>query len=322
MITLVVPIYNMEQYLPRCLDSIRAQTCPDFEVVLVDDGSTDASPALCDSFAASDPHRVRVIHKPNGGLSSARNAGIDAARGEFLIFPDPDDWLEPDYVEAFLNFQRQYQADLVSLGHYVDTDDGTSPGCVNSDAIVMDGPRGQHSLLLGPRIHGFSWSKLYRTDLIRAHGLRFPEQMGTTEDLHFAYRYLAHCRTVCHIPTRRVYHYCQREDSSTRGSFSPEKMNTIRTYEYIISDCAERDPDLAQAARDAICTAAVNLLWEYELTAQPDPDARSYLLSRIRRLLPGYLRQSRFGFGRKLQALLAAFSPRLFLYIKKAARRF
>ena len=91
MITLVVPIYNMAQYLPRCVDSLLRQTCRDFEIVLVDDGSTDASGAMCDRYAADHPGHIRVIHKENGGLSSARNAGIDAARGEFVIFPDPDD---------------------------------------------------------------------------------------------------------------------------------------------------------------------------------------------------------------------------------------
>ena len=89
MVTLVIPIYNVEDYLPRCVASIQAQTCRDFEVVLVDDGSTDSSGVLCDGYAA---------------------------RGEWVVFPDPDDWIEPDYVEMFLHFQRQYQADLVCLG--------------------------------------------------------------------------------------------------------------------------------------------------------------------------------------------------------------
>ena len=184
MITLVVPIYNMAQYLPRCVDSLLRQTCRDFEIVLVDDGSTDASGAMCDRYAADHPGHIRVIHKENGGLSSARNAGIDAARGEFVIFPDPDDWIEPNYVEAFLHHQRLYRADLVCLGHYVDTDDASVPAGSGKETSLLEGADGQRSLLLGPRMQGFSWNKLYRLDIIRRFGLRFPDGMGTTEDLY------------------------------------------------------------------------------------------------------------------------------------------
>ena len=106
MLTFAIPVYNMESLLERCMDTMLSQTCRDFEIILVDDGSTDASPALCDAYAAAHPGLIRVVHKPNGGLSSARNAGIDAARGEFIVFPDPDDWVEPEYVRHLLQLQR------------------------------------------------------------------------------------------------------------------------------------------------------------------------------------------------------------------------
>ncbi len=101
MLTLVVPIYNKEQYLPRCLDALLAQTISDYEILLINDGSTDGSGAVCDRYAAEYPGLIRVIHKPNGGLSDARNVGIDSALGDFITFPDPDDWVEPDYVQTF-----------------------------------------------------------------------------------------------------------------------------------------------------------------------------------------------------------------------------
>lgn len=132
----------MERYLPRCLDSILAQTSREFEAILVDDGSTDSSGSLCDRAAAAHPEWIRVVHKPNGGLSSARNAGIDRARGEFITFPDPDDWLEPEYVEALLQAQREYQADLVCLGHYVDTDESYTYGYPEMEPILMKGVEG------------------------------------------------------------------------------------------------------------------------------------------------------------------------------------
>lgn len=320
MVTLVVPIYNMERYLPRCMASLLDQTSRDYEILLIDDGSTDSSSCLCDRYAAEHPGLVRVVHKENGGLSSARNAGIDNARGEFIVFPDPDDWVEPDYVASFLEFRERYQADLVCLGHYVDTDTTSVPAMPDGADSLMSGRSGQRGLLLPPGMQGFSWNKLYRLDLIRANGLYFPDNMGTTEDLYFTFRYLSYCRSACYAPSCRVYHYYQRPDSSTRSPFSRDKLGTIRTYEHILADCAGQDPELAQMAQTEICTAAVNLLWENESAPHPDPDVRKELLGRIRGLLPAYLRQSQYGLGRKFQTLAAAHSPRFYMYLKKAAR--
>ena len=320
MVTLVIPIFNMESYLPRCFDAIRAQSCPDYEVILVDDGSSDASGAMCDEWAAQNPDRIRVIHKPNGGLSSARNAGIDAARGEFIVFPDPDDWTEPHYVESFLEYQRLYQADLVCLGHYVDTDLRSTPGKADAEPRVMTGGEARRGLLLPPRMQGFSWNKLYRLDIIRENRLYFLDDMGTTEDLYFTFCYLSHCRIACYAPSCRIYHYYQRPNSSTRSPFDPRKLGTIRTYEYMIDACNGCDPEFAQQARMEICTMAVNLLWENESASCPDFGIRKELQSRIRSLLPAYLRQSHYGAGRKFQTLVAALSPRIFMYLKKIVR--
>ena len=320
MITLVVPIYNMEAYLPRCMDTLLNQTCRNYEILLIDDGSTDSCGSLCDRYAREYPDLVRVIHKENGGLSSARNAGINQARGEFIVFPDPDDWTEPHYVESFLEYQQRYQVDLVCLGHYVDTDSNSMPGRTDSEPEIMTGEEARRGLLLPPRMQGFSWNKLYRVDIIRANGLYFPDNMGYTEDLYFTFRYLTHCRSACHAPSCRVYHYYQRQNSSTRSSFSRDKLGTIQTYEHMIATCGEQDPEFAQQARTEICTVAVNLLWENESAPQPDPQVRKELLERIRSLLPGYLRQSHYGPGRKFQAIAAVISPRGYMYLKKAVR--
>lgn len=321
MLTLSVPVYNMEQYLPRCMASLLAQTCRDYEILLIDDGSTDSSPSLCDGYAAAYPELVRVVHKPNGGLPSARNAGIDHARGEFIIFPDPDDWVEPNYVQALLERQRQHRADLVSLGHYVATDSGSVPSGIDREPMLLYGEEARRGLLLPPRMQGFSSVKLYRLDLIRSHGLYFLDGLGTTEDLDFSYRYLAHCRIACHDPSCRVYHYYQRANSFTHGGFSPEKLGILRTFERIAEDCAQRDPELARTARDEICTAAVNLLWMHECLPDPDPAIRSFLRARIRSSMPEYLRAVYYGPGRKLQAILAILSPQLYAHLKNLVQR-
>jgi len=117
LVSVIVPVYNVEEYLGRCVDSILAQTYTNLEVILVDDGAKDSSGAICDEYAARDA-RVRVIHKENGGLSSARNAGIDAAKGDWLEFVDSDDWIEPDAVESMLTLALEHRTELVVAGRY------------------------------------------------------------------------------------------------------------------------------------------------------------------------------------------------------------
>ena len=321
MLTLAVPVYNMEQYLIRCMDTLLDQTCQDYEILLIDDGSADGSAAMCETYAAQYPERIRIVHKKNGGLSSARNAGIDAAKGEYIIFPDPDDWVEPDYVEKLLAFQTQHQADLVCTGYYVDTEGSSIPGSQENPPVIMTGREAQNTLILPPKMNGFAWNKLYRLDLIRENGLRFLDDVGTTEDMDFAYWYLAHCQTVCHVPSERTYHYYQRPGAATHSGFSSRQMASIRTYEKIIADCQADRPELAAAAGEEICVTAVNLLWGYQNSENRDAAVRKQLLTYVRAYLKTHLTSHRYGMGRKLQAAAAAVSPKLFALLKNAAQK-
>lgn len=321
MLTLAVPVYNMEAYLPRCMETLLIQTCRDFEILLIDDGSTDASGVICDSYAVKYPEFVRVVHKKNGGLSSARNAGIDAAKGEYIIFPDPDDWTDPDYVEKLLKYQGEYNADLVCTGYYVDTEEGCTPAKQDGKPVIMTGKEAKKALLLPPRMNGFAWNKLYQLDIIRENGLRFLGDVGTTEDLDFAYRYLAYCEKVCHAPSSRTYHYYQRSGAATHSGFSLRQMASICTYEKIIADCQSNEPELAAAAGEEICVTAVNLLWGYQNSEKHDAAAKKQLLKLIRTYLKTHLTSRRYGMGRKLQAAAAAVSPKLFALLKSATQK-
>ena len=318
MLTLAIPVFNMEQYLPRCIDALLAQTDQDFEILLVDDGSTDGSAALCDGYAAAHPDLVRVVHKPNGGLSSARNAGIEAAKGEFITFPDPDDWAEPEYVQTFLELLEQYQTDLVCTGFWVDEGEKQYPGYLDGPTVTMTAGEARKALLLPPRMGGFSWNKCYRLDLLLRHDIRFRSDVGAAEDLDFAYRYLKVCETVCFCPSRRTIHYDQHPGSVTHSGFSRRNLEDFRTYEMIAAD---PDTALADAARDEMCVTAVNHLWSLLSSGERDGYARKELLRHLRRSLFVHLRSATYRRNRKLQALTAALSPRLFALLKGAARK-
>lgn len=320
MITLAIPVYNMESLLTRCMDSMLAQTCRDFEILLIDDGSTDASGAMCDRYAAEHPDFIRVIHKPNGGLCSARNTGIREAAGEFIVFPDPDDWVEPDYVRHLLELQRSGDADLVCTGYYVDTDDTCVPGSGDGPQTVFTAEEARKSLLLPPCMSGFAWNKLYRLEIIRQNGLLFLDEAGIREDLDFAYRYLGFCWKAVYWPEARTYHYYQRPNAATHSGFSPKKLAMFRTYEKIMEDAQGWCPELAEAARDLMCANAVNMIWEWYRSDRKDRSSRVKLMGYLRQYLPNHLRSHHFRTGRKLQAVMALLWPAGYAWLRSTMR--
>ncbi len=207
MISVIVPVYNTEPYLHHCIDSILAQTFTDFELLLIDDGSTDSSGSICDEFAAKDS-RVRVFHKANGGVSSARNMGLDNAHGEWVAFVDADDLLYPDFLKTFVTKFSQ-SVDLYIQGYedsngytLVRTERSWVSEClvVELDDIYLD------------QLFGFVWNKLYKAVIIKDNGLRFNEQITMIEDLLFIYDYLQHSNSAYNI--NAVNYYYWRHESS------------------------------------------------------------------------------------------------------------
>ena len=320
MITVVIPVYNLKQLLPRCMNSLLGQTSLNFEIVLVDDGSTDGSGTLCDEYAAAHPALVRCVHKANGGLSSARNAGMDAANGDYVIFPDPDDWVEPDYLEQLSILQAQYHTDLVCTGHYIDYDTKSIPENTNQFLRIMSGKEAQAALLIPPRMSGFAWNKLYRLDIIRENNLQFLDDVGTTEDLDFAFRYLQFCNTVCFDPSKRTYHYYQRSGAATRSGFSQKKLQAIHTYEKILQVVEEASP-LAKAAKEEICNLAINLLVLYLSADTQDTAAYKIIRNYIKEYYSDYLKSEHYRGKRKIQATIARYMPRLYGTIKNRITR-
>lgn len=205
MITVIVPVYRAEKYLHVCVESILAQTLRDFELILVDDGSPDHCPAICDEMAAKDS-RIRVIHKPNGGVSSARNAGIDAARGEYLTFVDADDWVEPEYLQILL--QGMSKAEMAVCG--VEDHEKFS---LSEQIIDIQKFRTEPSRYAANVYTNYPWNKLYSTELIRQNALCFPLEMRRGEDAFFVAGYLCCCSKIAICP-EILYHYRQIEGSA------------------------------------------------------------------------------------------------------------
>lgn len=314
LVSLVVPVYNMEQYLKRSMQTLLNLKNTEYEIIIVDDGSTDSSPGICDDYAEKYPDLVRIIHKKNGGLSSARNAGIDAAEGEYIIFPDPDDWVENDYLEKLINLQTEQKAELVCTGHFIDYDHESI--LVNTDGKlkIMSGLEAQRTLLIPPCMSGFAWNKLYHLGIIREHQLYFGDDVGTTEDLDFAFRYLQYCNKVCFAPEYRTYHYYQRPGAATHSGFSEKKLQAIHTYEKMIA--SSTDQEIITAAKEEICNTAINLIPMYWNSKYRNEESYQKIRSYIKGYYSDYMASCRYGKGRKLQAKLARYTPKLYVKFK------
>lgn len=195
-VSVIVPVYNVEPYLEACIDSLLAQRFTDFEVVLVDDGSTDGSGAICDELAGKDP-RVVVVHQKNGGVCSARNRGIDQARGEFLVFVDADDLVTEEHLEHLM----ESDADLVVTGvQKFGAKSETSRPSRREDfrigelAVHWNTPPEMNYLYCYPV------AKRFRTRIIREHGVRFDESLFFSEDMCFNMDYYCHAETFTELP--------------------------------------------------------------------------------------------------------------------------
>lgn len=220
LLSVIVPVYNVAAYLPRCLDSLLAQSYSRLEVICVDDGSTDDSAAILDAYAAKDS-RIKVIHQKNAGVSVARNRGLDAATGEFLAFVDADDWVEPDAYEKAVAAMSE-GVDLVCFGTHVDGEiDSVYRDILVRHLTVQARSRVPLAPELQVELGGEIWNKLYRRELIERGTVRFPVGQAYGEDKVFYFCYASKAKAVSCLPDS-LYHYCQHEDSamSSFGSAS------------------------------------------------------------------------------------------------------
>ena len=231
MVSIIVPAYNCIKSLEHCVGSVRQQTYTDFELILVDDGSTDGSGKLCDRFAAED-ERIRVIHKPNGGVSSARNAGIDVADGEYITFCDSDDYLEPDYIETLLKTAKS-NPDCGHIWCCFQTVTGyqrenAAPNYSSVNPILhytLQDYMTLHEMWLdaGP------WNKLYRTDIVQTAKVRFPEDLSLGEDWLFNLAYIdASVNKKIVVVTKPLYNYMRGNDESLDSKYRKDLLDIYR----------------------------------------------------------------------------------------------
>lgn len=237
-VSVLVAVYNMEAYLARCMTSILGQTFEDFEVILVDDGSTDASGEMCDVYACRDA-RVRVIHQPNGGLSAARNVGMAVAQGKYFAPVDADDWIEPAYLHTLLRLCEDYGVKLAACNHFIDSEGRTILRFGAHDTErVLSAREALHGVLYHREPDVCVWSKLYHRELLE--GLRYPEGRLYEDTWLFAHVMLR-AEQVAWTPTA-LYHYLMRDNSISRSTYTPSKMDYLTAVQHLIEVTLSRYP--------------------------------------------------------------------------------
>lgn len=255
LISVIVPVYNSENYLDRCIKSIVEQTYTNIEVILVNDGSKDSSPAICDKWALQDS-RITVIHKQNEGDHKARNCGIEIAKGEYVIMIDNDDYMEPDMLEFLLNLIVEHNADISRCGFWFEHESDGSQICASNDTSVkiFDYNQRMIDLLMSNHISGVIWNKLYKTSFLKKYSLQ--EMDGASDDILFNYRMcLDNPVTVyCDIPK---HHYVIRKESMTNSKFGYGAFDIIRAKNIFLDKFKDNEEVYPYAIKSYIISAFI-----------------------------------------------------------------
>ena len=251
-ITIIVPIYNVEKYIHKCVDSIIAQTYKNIEIILVDDGSTDHCPVICDEYAESDS-RIKVVHKENGGLMSARQAGLKAATGEYVGFVDGDDWIEPDMYENFADVINKYKPDMALCEFYFSYPEKRSPSnqklsgtfYKKADLETEIYP----TMLFNNTFYSFGifpccWSKVFKRTLLEKCLYPVTPEIRIGEDAAFTYPCLLEAESMAYID-KCLYNYRVNPESMTKA-YSKDMENTILIpYEILKNSFSKYEYDLS-----------------------------------------------------------------------------
>ncbi len=277
LVSVIIPCYNVEHYLHKCVDSILCQTYTNMEIWLVDDGSPDKCGQICDDYASKDS-RIRVIHKKNGGLSDARNVGINRSNGDYLIFVDSDDWLHAHAIEIMLNSIVDNKADIVVSNFcFVKqrSNEYINAFRIKKEKIIYNEKEALIDLFYQRNMETGAWGKLYKKELWK--DIRFP--IGKLfEDIPTIYKTFFLSKRIVVLPTA-LYFYLLRETSIMGTVFSCKKMDAVYCSKMMLDDVMIRtdDIDLKKAARCRYVSMCFNTIFQ----TPPDSKEEDYIWNEI-----------------------------------------
>ena len=255
LISVIVPVYKVEKYLNKCIESIVNQTYKNLEIILVDDGSPDECGKICDNYAQKDM-RIKVIHKENGGLSDARNAGINISNGKYISFIDSDDYIDLEYIELLYKTIKKDKSDMAISSHKVIYENGTILEKATKEESILESKEVLKRILYDDGIDLSAWAKLYKIELFEE--IRYPKGR-LFEDAATTYKLVDTCKKIS-IISKSTYNYIIRGNSITNVNFSEKKMDLIISTEEMCNYIKKKYPDLEEAANRRLMYAYLSTL--------------------------------------------------------------
>lgn len=256
LISIIVPIYNMQKYLRKCLDTLIKQTYDKLEIILVDDGSTDSSGVICDEYLLKD-NRIKVIHKENAGVSDARNVGIAIAKGEYIGFVDPDDYIELNMYEKLLYLIKNNNCDIAICGYVIEDENGNSVRNLDKEIknIILNSEKAMKLLINNGNFGSYPWDKLYKRNLF--NNIKYP--IGKIyEDADTTYKLIHKCKKIIYN-SEPLYHYIKRKNSLSHN-FSLKMMYRLEIDKNFTEFIIKYYPDLYEDVKPIWYRTNIQLL--------------------------------------------------------------
>ena len=258
LISIIVAIYKVEKWLPKCIDSILSQTYNNIEIILVDDGSTDNSGKICDEYAMKDS-RIKVIHKQNGGQSTARNAAIDIAKGKYIGFIDGDDWIEPNMYEVLLTRMKESSVDIVQCGWHIWNGMNMQKDIESKKEILLTSDEALDNLATptSKEVNTSVCCKLFKREII---GITRFTPVRAYEDDEFVFRTVGAANNILCISSC-LYNYNQHENSTMTSKFSLNRIALVTIQNQICNYIKERRPQLFNGLQKTLCSKQFYILY-------------------------------------------------------------
>ena len=305
-ISIIIPVYNAEKFLDRCLGSVLGQSYENIEVVAVNDGSKDGSLALLRRYAEADS-RIRVIDQENAGVATARNVGLANASGEYILFVDADDWIEPDMAESLLKLLEQTpEADIAVCAGDAAEHPGEAVRVTEPEVEIWSPERQRTEFLTHRRLQGMLWNKLIRAACF--DGLSFDPTVGYGEDAQIMWKVLGQCRNMV-LTGQVLYHHVIEPTSISNRRFSPRKYTSIKVWREIQADTARKYPELTVFAKERLAFSAAYTLYEMFAAGYEDAAAEADFLGILRRDFVTLMRASGISKKTKVFAAVTAVFP-------------
>ncbi|MEH7356562.1 glycosyltransferase family 2 protein [Neobacillus drentensis] len=306
-ISIIVPVFNVEPYIHECIKSILNQSFKDFELILVNDGSSDRSGDICDEYSKED-ERIFVIHKKNGGQSSARNRGINAAKGDYIGFIDSDDWIHSDMYKILYEKASETEADITACNIVEYQKDGTERlFCYDNTDHLYDRNAAMNEIYLNERLTYSPCNKIYKRELF--NGIRFKEGY-ILEDMDFAYK-IIHQSNKIYYTGQALYYYRYNDNSTLRKTFSKKRLDEYQVRKDMYSFYLEHYPNQANEVYAEWFLKGLELYINVEKYFRNEKNQYKYLIAADRKRLKSLVLKKDYSRKKKILLSIGLISPHL-----------